>query len=82
MKEVGGGSDDLVLVLGRTQKTVKTFLKKCFAGSNGWFSWPLTLSIFLHAGVHTPVSVLLFEKGWFIQKRFFWMLSTGQILMF
>lgn len=28
MKEVGGGSDDLVLVLGRTQKTVKTFLKK------------------------------------------------------
>lgn len=26
--KAGGGSDDLVLVLGRTQKTVKTFLKK------------------------------------------------------
>lgn len=26
-------------------------------------SWTLTLSIFLHAGVHTPVSVLLFEEA-------------------
>lgn len=79
------GGDDPVQVLYRTQQTVKSFrkrisLKLCWERRTVFVNVD-PLNIFACWCTYPCISPFVW-RGWLIQKRFFWMLSTGQILMF